>query len=79
MFTIARSLADLQILTRHLCKCTLQEMGLFFVIAVVSIVIGILYLAYLGYQCLQKLCCPSSGTLNNEPKLVQSATQKTMK
>ena len=30
-------------------------MGLFFMIAVVSIVIGILYLAYLGFQCLQKM------------------------
>ena len=32
-------------------------MGLFFMVAVVSVVIGILYLAYLGFQCLQKIFC----------------------
>lgn len=69
MFTIARSLADIQICTYANVP---YKMGLFFVIAVVSIVIGILYLAYLGYQGLQKLCCPASfKTVQNESKQVQ--------
>ena len=53
-------------------------MGLFFVIAVVSIVIGILYLMYLGYQFLQSLCCPSE-TPQKEPELVQNVKEKVNK